>query len=147
MPLTLSDNLQNLAQDADSNFIPDGAERYPSYLKDPDVFGNTQPRARYFGSTFIASASTTVILNFVFFDVGVTPNPELPLDPRLGYPNVTVLQDPTVVAPGLITDFCTPLVANTTVFAISKDNPNTGTGGGNVVRQNPPSDGTFNFLN
>ncbi len=111
------------------------------------MFGNTQPRARYFGSTFIPSASTTVILNFVFFDPGTSPNPDLPLDPRLGYPNVTVLQDPTVVAPGLITDFCTPLTANTTVFAIRKDNPNTGTGGGNVVRQNPASDGSFNFLN
>ena len=150
LPQGASDRLQVLRQDTDPvNGIADGADRYPSYLKDPDVFGNTKPRARYFGATTIPEAmNLTVILNFVFFDLGVTPNPDIPLDARLGYPNVTVLQDPTEVGASVITDFCSPLAADTTVFPLSKDNTNTGVDeSGHVVRQNPASDGTFNFLN
>ena len=145
LPPGTENALSPLAADSDFNGIQDGADRYPSYLN--ELFENQTPRARYFGETLVAQ--TAVILNFIIFEPGTSPAPDLvpAIDASLGYPNVTVLQDPVAQAfPSPITDFCTPLIANTTVFGLSKDNPNTGAiESGFVVRQNPASAGTFNF--
>ncbi len=141
------DPLAPLAFDGDANGIEDGAEKWPSYLN--LTFENQTPRARYFGATFIQSASTTVILNLVIFQPGTSPVPSVvpAIDARLGYPTVTVLQNPeTDPSPGPITDFCSSLESDTTIFGLSRDNPNTAPDeSGKVVRQNPTSDGTFNL--
>ena len=166
------DPLENLAQDADNNGIFDAADKYPSYLN--EMFPGVTPRARLVGWTDPVDG-LTVILNFIVFEpgdtiaeVGVTP------DERLGFPSVTVLQNPEA-APGasVIGDFCTTLLANTTTFGVTRDNqcsPPPGPGdcgepaatkiknrvqavegvtssgeGGHVYRTNPP-DGLYTFL-
>jgi hypothetical protein len=138
--------------------LPLGVTRYPNYLtrifKGP---GGTvlQPIARYYGQTEVAGIE--VSLNFVLFEPGIvyeTPaGDEITTDPRLGYPSVTVLQaggDPDTEADiegnNTVSDFCSPLEASTTVFGISRDNPDTTANeGGLTVRANPP-DGAYNFV-
>jgi hypothetical protein len=141
-----SDAFQPLAEDGDSNGIPDGAERYPSFLTplfDPDWAGpgpdgdpgtaddddgpaeSPTPRARYFAATKVPSE--WVVLNVVVFEPGVTlrgPDGPRTLDPTLGYPAVIVLQNPTMPpAQSPISDLCAPFRAQYTAFAVSRDNP------------------------
>jgi hypothetical protein len=151
----LPDENDNQGAEPDDQFDigPDGlplaVTRYPDYLtrifKDPD--GTVlQPIARSYGQTRVAGVE--VSLNFVIFEPGtvfVTPAGDtIATDPRLGYPSATVLQatgDPDTEAKtgdnNAISDFCSPLTTNTTTFAVSKPNPDTGVGGGVPVRTNP----------
>jgi len=149
LPYTISNNLQNLAQDANGNGLQDGMEKYPSYLN--TLFKNQQPRARYVAFTSLSFASGLwVVLQFLIFEPGASPNSDtLPaLDAALGYPNVTVLQDPTQPpSVGAVTDFCTSLKVRTVINGESEDNANTETNeAGKTVRQNPSSDGTYSFI-
>ena len=142
--------LQNLALDSDPlNGIPDGADRYPSYLN--TLFNNQQPRARFVAATSLSFANNLwVILQFVFFEPGTAPNPDVfpDLDARLGYPSVTVLQDPTApLTPNPISDFCSSLNVDTVVFGESQDNVNTvASEAGFTVRQNPSNDITASTI-
>lgn len=144
------DRLKLLAGDADGNFIRDGIEKYPSFLN--DLFGGLKPRARFMGYTsppYRPDISLTVALQFVLFDPGTQFDPNIPVDPRLGYPSVTVLLDPSVAATkSAVTDFCTPLQPTTTTFGISQDNPATPSvnEGGTPVRKNPDANATINFV-
>ena len=143
-----------LAQDANGNGIPDGADKYPAYLNalfdidhnfGPDGIPNTSvtptsddtngpvpplvPIARLAGATRIYGG--WVILNFLVFEPGVTVlgpgRKPVQLNPDLGYPTAVVLQDATVpVAPGAISDFCGPLRARYVTFGLTHDNPCTG---------------------
>ena len=133
LPAGQSNRLQPLKDDADSNGIPDGADKYPDYLN--TLFPGITPKARMVGITIIKSAQNLpVVLNFVIFEPGtqlpptnLIPDP-LTFDPRLGFPSVTVLQDPSEPAsPSAVTDFCAPLTANTDTFDNVRTNPGPGT--------------------
>lgn len=130
LPAGTDNRLQPLIDDVNpANGIPDGADRYPDYLN--EIFPGITPKARLVGTTIITSASNLpVVLNFVLLDVGTQlPESDLIQDPpflddRLGFPSVTVLQDPTEpAAPSAVTDFCAPLQANTTIFDNVRSNP------------------------
>ena len=122
-----TDVMQPLAMDADGNGIPDGADKYPKYLADFfKVDGAViQPRARLFGITNIQQS--WVALNFVFFEPGATievAQTRITFNPALGYPSITILQDPTAqAAPGAITDFCAPLFSANIALGKTIDNP------------------------
>jgi hypothetical protein len=143
------DRLEPLAWDANGNYVSDGADKWPAYLN--DIFSGVPAsdiRARLFGVNATAVADTTIVLNIVVLEPG-TPLPGgITPDPRLGYPAVTVLQDPTAPASSddPVSDFCSPLSVSTTVFGVTEDNPNTSANeGGNPYRQNP-GDGAYSFL-
>ena len=112
-----------------------GVDQYPAFLN--TLFPGITPRARYWGHAYIATAVTHVALQFLVFDPG-TNLPGLPsFDESWGYPSVTVLNDPTAtLGPSSITDFCTTLISDNTVF---------GTAAGIPIRTNPQYGGTYVF--
>ena len=129
-------------EDKDKNDVPDGAERYPDFIKRvlDDKDGNPlQPIRRSAGVTVVAG--TAVLLQFLLFEPGTVIDEALPSDPALGYPSVTLLQnagDPDVVpAPGPITDFCSPLVSSNVAYGQTED--------GSMKLQVNPKDGTYQF--
>lgn len=141
--------LEPLAADADQNGLPDAVDRYPSYLNrifdpdynkgpdgkygtgddDPGPTAPLQPVARATGFQIPSGTGVQVVLLFMLFapgtDFRTLNNPDLPVfDTALGYPSVTVLQNPTVPAsPSAITDFCSPLDVFGYTFGVSRDNP------------------------
>ena len=124
--------------------------KYPTFLD--ELFGGVKPRARYAAATRIGSAGLWVILQFVVFEPGVTLDPpgvEPPItfDERLGFPSVTVLQDPTVdPAPSLVTDFCSPLSATTNLFGVTENNPEMDGDQGGVAFRTNPTEGPRSFV-
>src|SRR3990172_2707213 len=89
--------------------LPLGVKKYPDYLARilVDSNGTTlKPRARLYGQTLVSG--TDVSLNFAQFDPG-TNIKDTQLDPALGVPSVTVLQNVTdpaaLMSPNPITDF------------------------------------------
>lgn len=156
-PPGAKDRLEPLAKDNNGNGIFDGAEKWPAYLNDlfedeiaagvPDPLPNI--RARLFGVNNTAVAETTIVLNFLIFEPGTELSDNVHIDSRLGYPSVTVLQDPTAPASGSdpINDFCSPLLSVTNTFAITKDNPNSPVNeAGHDFRTNASADGTYPFV-
>jgi len=121
--------------DINGNGLADACDKYPDFLN--TMFPGITPRARYYGQASVAG--TAVSMNFVLFEPGTSLPGLPPFDASLGYPSVTVLNDPTApLAPGSITDFCTPLATTYTVFGISRDNLDTPADeSGAVVRGNP----------
>ena len=119
-----------------------GAKKWPSYLTTQFVERNgadlSKLRARLFGVNTTAVTGLTVVLNFMIFEPGSRVSDEVNLDPRLGYPSVTVLNDPTATASDEdpLSDFCAPLATKTITL---------GTAGGVTYRKNPGA-GTYNFL-
>ncbi len=161
-----TNTMEPLALDANGNGIPDGADKYPTYLKglfDPDFdnwgpdgdqetaddvngpAGPLQPRARLFGIGYIQGG--WVVLNFEFFDQGahvVTPATDVTFNAALGFPGITVLQDATAQpAPGAISDFCAPLLSANVALGKTMNNPCTPTPqvGGNCPGEKKPNVG------
>jgi len=130
--------------DLDGNGLLDGVEKYPEFLT--TLFPGLTPTARLFGAT--QAAGTPVTMNVVIFEPGTTLF-GIAFDPSLGRPSVQVLNNPAaMLAPGAISDFCTPLSAKTTVFAITKDNPGTAADeSGKVASINPTTAGDYTFTN
>ena len=122
-----TDVMEPLAVDANNNGIPDGADKYPTFLK--EFFKGLQPRARLIGLSHIQGS--WIALNFVFFEKGATVEigqTTITFDATKGYPSITILQDPTAQgAPGAISDFCAPLFSQSITMGISLDNPCTPT--------------------
>jgi hypothetical protein len=143
--------MEPLAQDNTGNGIPDGVDKMPVFLRnnfDPDwdegpdgrpnygeasddVPGPTAPVApiaRLGG--FSKIQGNWISLHFLLFKPGdVLPfaGDDLQFKPELGYPLVTVLQDPTVPpSPLPISDFCAPLRVQNINFGLTRDNPCTG---------------------
>ncbi len=155
-PPGAKDRLEPLAQDANGNNIPDGADKWPSYLNEIDAFKNVKPaqiRARMFGVNATAVANLTIVLNFVIFEPGADLSDAqgklLDIDPRLGYISVTVLQDPSAAASSddSVSDFCSPLHSSTTTYGVTEDNPNTSADeGGFPNRTNPSCDTTCSYI-
>jgi len=122
LPPGSSDNLSPLSKDTDGNGIFDGADKYPSYLN--ETFNNTKPRARQVGIAIVSGV--TVVLNFLVFEPGAEPPAEsdIQIDASLGYPSVTVLQNPEAPpSQSAISDFCTPLITENFSFGLTRDNP------------------------
>jgi len=127
-------SFQDSYADMNGNGLVDGVEKYPEFLN--TLFPGLTPTIRLFG--IAAVAGTPVTMNVVIFEPGTTLY-GMALDPSLGRPSVTVLNNPTApLAPNAITDFCTPLSIAATTFGISQDNPDTAANeGGYVVSTNP----------
>ena len=123
-----TDVFQPLAQDSNpANGIPDGADKYPSFLAEFFTIDGTviQPRARLFGISNIQG--NWVSLNFVFFEPGQkieVAQTTITFNSALGYPSITILGDPTSqAAPGAITDFCAPLYSANITLGKTINNP------------------------
>ena len=141
-PPGTADRLEPLAEDANGNGVPDGADRWPTFLDEAfeDVDLSTL-HARLFGVNDTAVPGLTITLNFMIFEPGTQVAPDLiAIDPRLGYANVTVLNDPTASASNEdpISDFCAPLAVRTTALGT--------TAGGEAFRTTPAADGAYPFV-
>jgi hypothetical protein len=152
-PTGQTNQLEFFALDDDNDGLPNAVEQYPEYLKkifDPDyqkgpdgVYDNAygggddipgpieplQPLARATAFTIPTGTGLQVVLNFLVFPLGTNLSsalyPDVPaFEAALGYPSVTVLQDPTVPAsPGAVSDFCSPLDVVAYTFGVTRDNP------------------------
>jgi hypothetical protein len=139
--------------DDNGDGVPNGAQLWPDYLSrilrsQPYPGGSPlQPIQRLYGQTNVAGAN--VSLNFVVFPPGITLN-GITLDPSLGFPSVTVLQNTgdqeAVVEPSPITDFCTPLASSNTTLGTTQDNPSTGVNEGGLAYRTNPNSGGYNFV-
>lgn len=128
--------------DSDGNTLPDSVDRYPDYLN--TIYPGITPRARMYGQS--TPAGVDITLNFVVFEPGTALPGLPPFDPSLGYPSVTILNDPTFDMGSPITDFCPPLGVTRNVFGVSLDNPATPADeSGAVVRTNPSAEGDYVF--
>jgi uncharacterized membrane protein YgcG len=128
---------------ATENGVPAGALHWPDYLSKlatDDRYGMdlSKLRARFIGVNNKDVVGTTVILNFLVFEPGAKVSNKIQLDPALGYPAVTVLQDPSAIASfqDPVSDFCAPLWTESSL---------SGTAGGATFRGNP-GDGIYNFV-
>jgi hypothetical protein len=145
-PVGQDDRLSTML-DVDKNGIPDAAEKWPTYLNDVAVKAGAnldQLVARYVGTNpspdqkFGDITGLSVVLNFLVFQPGATVSNKITLDPALGYPSVTVLQDPTTLgsAGDPVNDFCAPLWTQSTL---------SGSINGTAYRTNPP-DGVYDVV-
>jgi len=126
--------------DLDSNGVLDGVEKYPDFLD--LIFPGLTPTIRLFGITSVAG--TPVTMNLVIFEPGAAVL-GLASDASLGRVLVNVLNNPAaMLAPNAITDFCTPLMAKTTLFASTKtDSAVTSVEGGTPFMTNPTTAGDY----
>jgi hypothetical protein len=121
--------------------VPAAATAWPTYLNDvatKDGMVLSGLLARYIGVNTTAVQGTTVVLQFLVFAPGSTVSNKIRLDPALGYPSVTVLQDttqPTSPADP-INDFCAPLYTKSVL---------SGSINGATFLHNPP-DGVYDFV-
>ncbi len=139
------------AADTDGNAIPDGADRYPTFLAalfDPDrdygpdgvpftpddsagPLPPVKPRVRLTGFAKVPRVSLHQAVWFavqvLVFERGVTlrgPDGQpMTLDASLGYPTVTIFQDPINRSPDAVGDICAPTRARLTLFGLTRDNP------------------------
>jgi hypothetical protein len=119
-------------------------QNYPIHLLDafdPDFVpgvgdGSAEPKvplAAYGGLTLVSG--NWIPLYFVVFDAGqlaaspATPGALGDMEAEMGYPSVSVLNDPTAViaSPSSITDFCTSLNVTTMLRSTVHSNPAAGT--------------------
>jgi hypothetical protein len=128
--------------DLDGNTLPDAVDKYPDFLN--TMYPGITPLSRSYGQASVAG--TPVSMNVVTFATGTTLHGQA-FDASLGYGSVSVLNNPTAeLEPGSITDFCTPVANATTVFGITKDNPNTAPDeSGWVGSTNPTTSGDYTF--
>ncbi|UCH87012.1 MAG: hypothetical protein JSU97_01000, partial [Dehalococcoidia bacterium] len=129
-----------------ANGINDGCDRWPDFLD--ALFPGLTPIARMAGFTNLSGVNLS--LNFLIFEPGTTPPaPGLPasFSPDLGYPSVSVLNDPAApLTPDLITDNCPPLLSATTYYGLTKDKGGTAEDeSGYEWRTNPLYSGTYTF--
>jgi hypothetical protein len=125
-------NTRDFAEDGNGDGNDDAIDLYPDFL---DRIVDEQPIRRSAGITLVAG--TPVLLQFLVFEPGILIRDDIPNDPELGFPSVTFLQnigdDSAVPAPGVITDFCTPLVTDNLTLGQTPDgvklfvNPTDGT--------------------
>jgi len=126
---------EDFAEDGDGNGNLDFVDYYPEFI---DRIVDEQPIRRSAGMTIVAG--TPVLLQFLIFEPGTLIDEIIPNDEELGYPTVTFLQDAgdpdNIPEPGIITDFCTPLVTANDTFGVTAD--------GDQIMVNP-QDGTYTF--
>ncbi|HEU4759002.1 MAG TPA: calcium-binding protein [Dehalococcoidia bacterium] len=138
-------------EDDDGDGLPNGVEMYPEFLL--RMFPGLTPSARMYGQTSVVGMDTSV--SVVVFEPG-TSILGLNIDPSLGYPSVTILNntgDPGAIpAASIITDFCTPFLVEITTCGFVQDraqmtpsNPCPARSG-TPYRANPSTDATVNFV-
>lgn len=135
------DRLSPLARDADANGIPDGAERWPTYL---DGLASQRGMdlskliARVVGFNTTSVSGTTVVVNYLIFEPGAQIASSYTVDPALGYPMVRILQDPGAPTANFdpLSDLCSPYISEVTLFGDVEGDP---------FRRNP-GDGAYSFL-
>lgn len=140
LPPGSADRLKPLS-DKNAEGVPGGAEYWPSYLTDlADRSGMDLSKlvARSFGINSGGFPSDTTVLNLLTFEPGATVFDGVNIDPGLGFPTISILNDPTIPASanGAVSDFCAPFWSDYTLF----DSVN-----GIPYRQNP-GDGVYNFV-
>jgi hypothetical protein len=137
-------NTREFAEDKDGNGLLDAIDTYPDFL---DRVVDAQPIRRAAGITIVAG--TPVLLQFLVYEPGTLIDEEIPNDEELGFPTVTYLQnagDPDITPePGVITDFCSPLVVENTTLGTSADNPETEADESGSMLSMNPGDGTYTF--
>ena len=137
-------NTRDFAEDKDENGLDDAIDLYPEFL---DRIVDAQPIRRSAGITLVAG--TPVLLQFLVYEPGTLIDEDIPNDEELGFPTVTYLQalgDPDIVPqPGVITDFCSPLVVTNTTLGVSTDNEETEADESGVALSMNPTDGTYSF--
>jgi hypothetical protein len=129
---TDENNTRDFAEDRNGDGNDDAIDLYPDFL---DRIVDEQPIRRAAGIAIVAG--TPVLLQFLVFEPGTQIRDDIPNDEELGFPSVTFLQnigdDSAVPAPGVITDFCTPLVTDNVTLGQTTDgvklfvNPTDGT--------------------
>lgn len=145
----LDDSLtDDFAEDNDGNTIIDGIDHWPDFIYRTLDETEEEPIRRAAGMSIVAS--TPVLLQFLVFPPGTFFDENIPNDPALGYPSVTLLQnagDPDAdPEPGAITDFCSPLVSANTSFGTTQDNEDTpDVDEGGIPLFVNPTDGTYTF--
>ena len=106
------------------NGIPDGAEWFPTFLKDIVGGASPAPIARLFGSQKVPGTSLLVTLQLIVYAPGaLKDNPGLASSDLLtinhGRPAFTVLNDPTIAASNSsIGDFCTSVSTGTIICGL-----------------------------
>ena len=138
----------DFAEDRDGNGIIDGIDHWPEPIS--RILGETDadPLRRLAGMAIVAS--TPILLQLLVFEPGTFLNENIPNDPALGYPTITLLQntgDPDIdPEPSAITDFCSPLGTTSTFFGVSQDNLETAAvdESGFTLFENP-QDGAYAF--
>jgi hypothetical protein len=116
--------LEPLAADLDFNGVPDGADKYPSYLN--VLFPGPPPVARAVGFAYVQGEWW--VLNLLRTD---SPGP--------GSPFAVVRNDPTA-PPGqsVVSDFCSPLQSINITYGLTRDNLCTPAPGPSGCPQLPP---------
>ena len=128
--------------DSDGNTLPDGVDRYPHHLN--ALFPGLVPRMRMYGQA--KPGGVDISLNFLVFEPGTALPNMPPFDASLGYPFVTILNDPTFAVASAMTDFCPPVGVTRTFFGVSRDNPATPADEGGVpLLANPDTEGDYTF--
>jgi len=121
--------IRDFAEDKNGDTLLDAIDFWPDFIE--RIIGDIQPIRRSAAVTPVAG--TPVLLQFLIFPPGTKfdlPNTQLeellPNDAALGYPTFVLLQsagDPDAEPePGVISDFCTPLVSKNNTLGISEDN-------------------------
>ncbi len=117
----------DFAEDSDGNGVIDGIDRWPEPIRRILDETEADPIRRSAGMAIVVS--TPILLQLLVFEPGTFLNENIPNDPALGYPTITLLQnvgDPAIdPEPSPITDFCTPLNTTSTFFGVTKDNEET----------------------
>ena len=112
--------------DLDENDEYKSVGHYPEFLLRLLTDDNDEPLQPLRRSSGIAIvAGIPVLLQFLIFAPGTEIDEDLPSDPELGWPSVTVLQnagDPDIEPqPSPITDFCAPLTTANTTLGVAED--------------------------
>jgi len=170
-----TNQLEFFASDDDNDGLPNAVEKYPEYLKkffDPDyskgpdgVYDNIygggddvpgpnpplQPIGRATGLAVLVGFELQLVLNVLVFPVGTNlanvGYPDLPtFDSTLGYPSVTILQDPTALpSPSVFSNFCSPQDVVALDFGLTRDNPCTPLPGASGCPDNPVFPAPYTF--
>ena len=122
----------DVIDDTNSNFLPDGVDKYPAFLNTvaPGVH-----KARYFGHTE-AAGITDLYVNILVDE----------LSPGGPYLVTTIVNDPTARPESATNRFCAPQSTTITLLGTSTDNPDTGAvEGGEALYTNPASSGVYTF--
>jgi len=135
--------------------LRDYLARYPTFLNlmlDPDGATGPKPalipRARYAGDANVAGSN--MLIEVIVLNPGqitqLPPGIKVQMVSALGYVLLTALNNPydqTENPGGSVSDFCTPLMSNTTIWGLTQDNPaTTPANEANFESQINPADGT-----
>ncbi len=131
----------NLLQ-VNADGLPEGCVHYPSHVQ--ALTNNAKPRSRLFGEVTVVPGAVPTQLEFVVYNPGQITQfggglPFSGMIDTLGYSNAVILDNPSVApspgaTPNTVTEFCAPMLSNTTTFGKSQGRgtmiPAVGTGYG-----------------